>query len=52
MVRIDGGGVICAVAAVTGVRCIGIVTLVTGITIVGDGDVSSRKRINRVMIKG
>ena len=51
MVGVRAGIVIRHVAAVAGVRRIGVIAVMTGIAIVGNGNVASRKRIHGTMIK-
>lgn len=51
VVRVACLGIICVMTTVAGVWRIVEVTVVAGITIVGNGDVRTGKRINRTMVK-
>lgn len=51
MIRVNGLIKIRGMAAVAGVGGIGIIALVTGVAIIGDGHVRACERINGVVVK-
>ena len=52
MVGIGAGVEICLVTAGTGVGCSGIISVVAGVAVIGNGNMPARKRINGIVVKG
>ena len=52
MIGINAGGIISAVASIAGIGRIGIIPVVTGIAIIGNGHMRTCEGINGVVVKG